>query len=76
MKAIKAIYHKGEVTLSEKPSEPGPLEVLVVFPVTSDDPWTRILDDPKPRPALDRLVKKVRREIAADKAKPLDLRKL
>ena len=39
MKAIKAIYENGKVKLSEKPEEPGPVEVVVVFPEPSDDPW-------------------------------------
>ena len=73
MKAIKAIYKNGKVKLSEKPAEPGPMEVVVVFPEPSDDPWEAILSDPRPRPALARRIQEVRDEIAKGKTKPLDL---
>jgi hypothetical protein len=73
MKAIKAIYQNGKVKLSEKPAEPGPMEVVVVFPEPSDDPWEAILSDPRPRPALARRIQEVRDEIAKGKTKPLDL---
>ena len=76
MKAIKAIYKNGEVTLSEQPSEPGPMEVVVVFPEPSDDPWESILTDRRPRPALARRVQKLRDEISKGKTKPLDLDRL
>lgn len=76
MKAVKAIYHNGKVKLSEKPSDPGPVEVVVVFPEPSDDPWETILKDPTPRPALARWIKEVRKEIAQGKAKPLDFKRL
>src|SRR5437764_15457242 len=64
MKAIKATYKNGRVTLSEKPPEPGPFEVLVVFPEPADDPWEAILHDPTPRPALVKRMTEVEREIA------------
>ena len=77
MKAVKAIYEKGKIKLSEKVSEKlgehGPLEVLVVFPEPAQDPWEEILSDPKPRPKLNKLVSQVKKEIAQGKAKPLDL---
>lgn len=72
MKAIKATYKNGKITLPEKPQEPGPLEVLVVFPEASDDPWQQILCDPTPRPALAQWTKEVEEEIAQGKASPLD----
>jgi hypothetical protein len=74
MKAVKAIYEKGKIKLSEKPAEQGPLEVLVVFP--EEDPWQEILDDPTPRPKLNKLVEQVKKEIAQGKAKPLRLEDL
>ena len=73
MKAVKAIYEKGKIELSEQPSEEGPLEVLVVFPKEADDPWEQILTDPTPRPKLNKLVEQVKKEIAQGKAKPLNL---
>ena len=76
MKAIKAIYQNGKVKLSDKPSDPGPMEVVVVFPVPSDDPWEAILNDPRPLPALARRIQQVRDEIAKGKTKPLDLDQL
>jgi hypothetical protein len=73
MKAVKAIYEKGKVKLSEKPTEAGPMEVLVVFPEPADDPWEAILNDPTPRPALAKWVEEVKEEIAQGKATPLNL---
>lgn len=73
MKAVKAIYEKGQIKLSENPTEQGPLEVLVVFPEPANDPWEKILSDPTPRPKLNKLVNQVKKEIAQRKAKPLDL---
>jgi hypothetical protein len=64
MKAVKATYKNGRITLSEKPSEPGPVEVLVVFPEATDDPWQAILSDPTPRPALVQRLKEVEEEMA------------
>jgi len=76
MKAVKATYKNGRITLSEKPPEPGPVEVLVVFPEATDDPWEAILSDPTQRPALAKRLKEVEEEIAQGKALPLDLDQL
>lgn len=76
MRAVKAIYEKGKIKLSEKPAEQGPLEVLVVFPEAAGDPWEEILNDPRPRPALAKWVQQVKKDIAQGKAKPLDLERL
>ena len=76
MKAVKAIYQNGKIKLSEKPEEAGPTEVLVVFPEQVEDPWQKILDDPRPRPALEEYVKQCREEIAQGKTRPLDLDQL
>ena len=76
MKAIKATYQNGKVKLSEKPSERGPMEVVVVFPEPSDDPWEAILNDPRPRPALARRMRQVRDEIKKGETTTLDLDQL
>jgi hypothetical protein len=76
MKAVKATYRNGRITLSERPAVAGPVEVLVVFPEAADDPWEAILSDPSPRPALVKRVKEVEREIARGKASALDLDQL
>jgi hypothetical protein len=76
MKAIKATYKNGKITFSEMPPEPGPVEVLVVFPEETDDPWEQILNDPTPRPALAKWMTEVKKEIAQGKASPLDLDQL
>src|SRR5438094_8768223 len=76
MRDLRATYQNGKITLSEKPSEPGPMDVLVVFPELGDDPWERILNDAIPRPALTQWMKEVEREIAEGKASPLDLDQL
>ncbi|MCI0461888.1 MAG: hypothetical protein L0Z62_33470 [Gemmataceae bacterium] len=59
MKAVKAVFRDGKVQLVEPPPSAGPVEVLVVFPEDSDDPWQHILEDATPRPALSKAVDKV-----------------
>jgi hypothetical protein len=73
MKALKAIYEKGKIKFSEKPTEEGPVEVVVVFPEREKDPWEEILNDPTPRPKLNKLVNQVKRDITRGKAAPLRL---
>jgi len=76
MTAIKAIYKDGQIHFSETVPASGPVEVMVVFPEPSDDPWERILQDPRPRPNLTKLVQEVDEQIAQGKAVPLDLDQL
>jgi hypothetical protein len=76
MKAVKATYNDGQITWAEKPSAAGPVDVLVVFPEASDDPWEPILNDATPRPALANRIKEVEAEIAQGKASPLDVDQL
>lgn len=73
MKAVKATYENGKVTLAERLSDPGPMEVLVVFPEATDDPWQEILQERKPRPAFAKFAEKCLGEIDKGKAKPLKL---
>jgi hypothetical protein len=76
MKAIKAVYDKGQVSLAEPVEQSGPVEVLVVFPDGEPDPWEKILKDTRRRPALDKMIEEVEAEIAAGKTMPLDLNQL
>jgi hypothetical protein len=76
MKAIRAIYHNGKVKLSQKPTDAGPTEVLIVFPEPDDDPWEAILAEKTPRPSFAKFVEECRGEIRKGKAKPLRLRDL
>ena len=73
MKAVKGIYEKGKVKLSEKPAGEGPMEVLVVFPDSTDDPWQPILNEKTPRPSFLKYVEQCQEEINRGKSKPLDL---
>ena len=73
MKAVKAIYEKGKIKLSEKPADQGPTEVLVVFPEPADDPWEAILNEQTPRPSFLKFVEECKAEIRQGKAKPLNL---
>jgi hypothetical protein len=66
MKAVKAKYENGQVTLTESPPSGGPIEVLVVFPEAVDDPWEQILADPARRPELSKWIAEVEREITID----------
>jgi hypothetical protein len=78
MKAMQGVYENGQIKLSEPaPIADGePVNVLVVFPEEVEDPWQKILNDPRPRPALDKYVREVQEEIAQGKAIPLDLGQL
>jgi hypothetical protein len=76
MKAIKATYKNGKITLSEKPPERGPLDVLVVFPEATDDPWESILAEKTVRPAFAEYAKTCLEDIRKGKAKALDLDQL
>jgi len=73
MKAIKAVYEKGRIKLSEKPADEGPLEVLVVFPEPADDPWQAILAEESPRPAFLKFAEECKEQIRQGKTKPLNL---
>ena len=73
MKAVKAIYDKGKIELSEEPTEQGPVEVLVVFPEPADDPWEAILTEPTPRPAFLKYVQECEEAIRNGEVKPLNL---
>jgi hypothetical protein len=76
MKAVKATYLNGKITLSETPPETGPVDVLVVFPEAEDDPWQDILAEQTPRPAFAEFAKKCLEKIAKGKASPLELDQL
>ena len=76
MKAVKATYENGQVTLAEAPPAAGPIEVLVVFPEPADDPWEQILADPAQRPELSKWIAEVENEIAAGLTHPLKIEDL
>ena len=76
MKAVKAIYQNGKVKFAKKPSEPGPIEVVVVFPGPSDDPWEMILAEKIPRRSFAKYAQESLKEIRSGKAKPLKVRSL
>jgi hypothetical protein len=71
MIAIKAIYENGQIILNDLPLISGPVEVLVVFPEPTNDPWDAILTDPASRPALAKMVEEVQDEISRGNVKPL-----
>jgi len=76
MKAVKGVYEKGKIKLNETPDEPGPVEVLVVFPEGADDPWEAIINEESPRPAFLKYVEECQAEIQQGKAEPLDSERL
>jgi hypothetical protein len=76
MKAVKAIYQNGKIKLSEKPQEAGPIEVVVVFPDPSDDPWEAILAEKAPRRSFVKYAAECLEEMRQGKAKPLKFRDL
>lgn len=76
MKAVRGTYSKGKIKLAERAPDNGPVDVLVVFPETADDPWDAILAETNLRPSFAKFVKKCKADIAAGKAKPLTLDQL
>jgi hypothetical protein len=76
MKAVKATYASGQITFSEAPPDVGPVEVLVVLPEATDDPWASILAEDTPRPAFAKFAKECIEKIGKAKAKPLGLDQL
>jgi len=77
VKAVRATYENGRVTLAEPPpASTGPVEVLIVFPEQADDPWQEILGDPSQRPELARWIAEVKEEIKSGRASPLSTESL
>ena len=59
MKAVKARFENGQVTLSELPPATTATDVIVLFLEPTDDPWEKIVADPNPCAALVQWVKDV-----------------
>lgn len=76
MKAMKAMYENGQITLAEPPPEMGPVDVLVVFPEPPDDPWLSILAEETPRPAFTSFAEECLEQIQSGQANPLKLDQL
>ena len=76
MKALKGIYENGHLILSEPAPEAGPVEVMVVFPDDTDDPWARIEAEPAPRAAFAQLMQECEDQIAQGKPESLDVNQL
>jgi hypothetical protein len=73
MVAVKGTYFAdGRLVLREPVGVTEPVEVVVVFPDSSPDPWVRILTDEKPRPALMAAGDEALAEYHAGRTKPLD----
>ena len=70
MQAIKATVQDGHVILDEKVDLKGKFEAVVVL--LDPDPWTSILQDPRPRPDLIKAGQKALQEYAEGKTTPLD----
>ncbi len=64
MIAVNATYDAGQIKFAETPPELGPVDVLVVFPETADDPWEEILAETTPRPSFTAFAEQCREEIA------------
>jgi len=76
MKAMKATYENGQLTLAEPPPETGPVEVLVVFPEPQGDPWLNILAEESPRLAFSSFAEECLEQIQSGQASPLKLEQL
>ena len=76
MKAVKATFENGRLTLVETPPETGPVDVLVVFPEHQDDPWLGILAEESPRAAFTSFANECLEQIQSGQASPLKLDQL
>ncbi len=70
MQAIKATVQDGLVILDEKVDLKGRFDAVVVL--LDPDPWTSILQDPRPRPELIKAGEKAVQEYAEGKTAPLN----
>ena len=70
MQAIKATVQDGVVILDEKVDLKGRFDAVVVL--LDIDPWTSILQDPRPRPELVKAGQKAMQEYAEGKTTILD----
>ena len=76
MKAVKATFENGRLTLVEPPPETGPVDVLVVFPEQPDDPWLGILAEESPRTAFTLFAQECLEQIQSGQASPMKLDQL
>ena len=70
MKALKAVIDEGQIVLDEPLDITGRHDAIVV--VLDVDPWDAILQDPRPRPELDRLAEEAHQEYLQGKTTPID----
>lgn len=70
MKAIKAVIDNGQIVPEEPFDATGRHDAIVV--VLDVDPWDMILNDPRPRPELDRLAEEAHQEYLQGKTTPID----
>ena len=70
MKAIRAVINRGQIVPEEPFDVNGSYDAIVV--VLDVDPWEAILQDPRPRPELDKLAEEAHQEYLQGKTTPLD----
>jgi hypothetical protein len=70
MKAIRAVIDNGRIVTEEPLDATGRHDAIVV--VLDVDPWQAIIDDPRPRPALDQLAEEAHRDYLQGKTTPID----
>jgi hypothetical protein len=77
MVAVKGTYFEdGRLVLREPVGVTGPVEVLVVFPDSTPDPWERIVSDETPRPKLVAAGDEALAQHRAGRTNPLDVGQL
>ncbi len=76
MKAVKATFENGRLTLIDPAPETGPVDVLVVFPERQDDPWLGILAEKSPRSAFSSFADECLEQIQSGQSSPLTLDQL
>jgi hypothetical protein len=70
MQAIKATVQDGLVILNERVDLKGRHDAVLVL--LDPDPWDSLIQDPRPRPELEKTRKEALQEYAAGNATPLD----
>ncbi len=70
MRAVRAVIENGRVVPVEPLDVTGRRDAIVIL--LDRNPWDAILDDPRPRPALEKAAEEAHQEYVHGRTMPLD----